>query len=69
VARKKPPRRDSSFTQETTSTTFKWRTSSEALTALEKGTAIGFTFAVPIFLSYEFPPVYPSTEKLYDATE
>lgn len=43
-----PLRRDSSFTQETLTTTFKWRTSTEALKALSKGTANAFKRAVPI---------------------
>jgi hypothetical protein len=50
VARKKPPRRDSSFTQETTSTTFKWRTSYEALKALGKRN--GECYAPPFLLFF-----------------
>lgn len=46
-----PLRRDSSFTHEETTTTFKWRTSSEALKALSKGTANAFKRAVLLFFS------------------
>src|SRR5712692_8379617 len=47
-AARSPPRRDSSFTQGTTTTTFKWRTSSKAVRPTLKGTANAYQRAVPI---------------------
>ena len=55
-AERNPPRRDSSFTQGTTTTTFKWRTSSKAVRPTLKGTANAYERAVPIvFYLTSFP--------------
>ena len=67
-----PLRRDSSFTQETTTTTFKWRTSSEALKALSKGTANAFKRAVPIIFvssARQFRVAAPAILNLFSLTD